>query len=380
MDLSPEDTLRLNVLLASGPQAIRIDDSKMCVYGLSPRGEARVALNPNCRDDLYLRRVRELISGHVLGSPGGYPVYLRRWTRMGQARSESLEQLLLLAEPEAVVAVVHASGLTDDLARRAWWAMPTSENARRMLEREAVARGSMGPVLAAYLVEHLPFEEEARDVIDSVRSVLQPGLISEETRQALWARGKQKNAYHVGFLLAVPEDLPEPEPPRADLAEVAGPLAALAAAGNVGARRLLAVLGGPGQAFLRTAAEVLRRPGNQDVVNLALEAVAAYFSDVRPAGDPEADLAGVTAEADALCYPEAEPGTAMPAGLSEVLRVLPRLRGEVRAMLILSRLGYPVVRPIFSRTTAIGSLMRTRLAPVTGPLLAEIALLRGQPA
>ena len=121
MDLSSEDALRLNVLLANQPQAIRIDESSMTLYGLSEKGEARVALNPNCRDDLYLRKVRELLSGHVLGSPGGYPIYLKRWSRMGQTRDESLEQLLLLGEPEAVAAVTGARGLSDELARRAWW-------------------------------------------------------------------------------------------------------------------------------------------------------------------------------------------------------------------------------------------------------------------
>src|SRR6056297_3564796 len=145
MDLSTTDSLKLNVMLASKPLAVRIDESTMTVHGLSEQGEIRVALNPNCRDDLYIRRVRELISGHVLGSPGGYPVYLRRWTRMGQTRDDSLAQLLLLGEPEAVVAVVHAPGLTHEFARRAWWAMPTAENARRMLEREVVVQSPLGP-------------------------------------------------------------------------------------------------------------------------------------------------------------------------------------------------------------------------------------------
>jgi hypothetical protein len=374
--LSPEDTLRLNVLLASRPQAIRIDESRMTVHALSERGEARVDLNPNCREELYLRRVRELVSGHVLGSPGGYPVYLRRWTRMGQARSDSLDQLLLLGEPEAVVAVVHAAGLTDELARRAWWAMPVAENARRMLERESVMRGAMGPELAAFLVEHLPFEEEARDVIDSVRLVLQPGLVSEETRLGLWARGRQKNAYHVGFLLATPEALPEPEPPRPDLAALEGPLAALAGAGNAYAATLLKVLSGPGQTFLQAAAGVLRRPGNQDVVNLLLEAIARYFQAVCPPGDPEADLAGVAGEVDALCAV----APAAPPGIGRLLEALPDLRGELRAMLVLSRVGYPVVRPVFAHTTAIGSLMRSKLEPVTAPLQREIAVLRGRAA
>ena len=108
MELSPEDLLRLNVLLAGNVQAIRINESTMTLYGLSPQGEAKIKLNPTCRHEQYLRLVRETLSGHVLGSPGGYPVYLKRWTRMGQVRDESLEALLKLGEPEAVAAVVHA--------------------------------------------------------------------------------------------------------------------------------------------------------------------------------------------------------------------------------------------------------------------------------
>ena len=143
MELSSEDALRLNVMLANGPQAIRINESTMTVHALSGRGEAEIRLNPNCRDEQYVRRVRELLSGHVLGSPGGYPIYLKRWTRMGQMRSESLDQLLLLGEPEAVVAAVCAPGLTDEQARRAWWIMQDSENARRMLANPGIARGEM---------------------------------------------------------------------------------------------------------------------------------------------------------------------------------------------------------------------------------------------
>jgi len=44
-----------------------------------------------------------MLSSHVLGSPGGYPVFLQRWTRMGQTRDTQLDKLLLLGEPEAVV-------------------------------------------------------------------------------------------------------------------------------------------------------------------------------------------------------------------------------------------------------------------------------------
>jgi hypothetical protein len=111
MELSSEDSLRLNVLLANA-KAIRIDENSLSVYGLSEQGEAKIKLNPNCRTDRYLRYVRELLSSAVLGSPGGYPVYLKRWTRMGQLSHGRLDDLLLLGEPEAVVAVACSPNLT----------------------------------------------------------------------------------------------------------------------------------------------------------------------------------------------------------------------------------------------------------------------------
>ena len=146
MALSDHDALCLNVLLVADVQAIRIDESNMTVYGLTDRGQASVELHPNCRSDQYLRHVREMLSEHVLDSPGGYPIYLRRWTRMGQIRDDTLARFLLLGEPEAVVAVVHAPGLTAELARRAWWAMPRAEHARRMLNGHVSQR----PLLARY--------------------------------------------------------------------------------------------------------------------------------------------------------------------------------------------------------------------------------------
>jgi len=76
MNLSNEDNLRMNVLLHQDLQAIRIDESKMIVYGLSEKGEAKVPLKANCKDEVYIKQVKELISSHVLGSPGGYPNFL----------------------------------------------------------------------------------------------------------------------------------------------------------------------------------------------------------------------------------------------------------------------------------------------------------------
>jgi len=372
MELTSEDVLRLNVLLASKPQAIRIDESSMSVLGLSDRGEAKVSLNPVGREEQYIRKVKELLSGHILGSPGGYPVYLQRWTRMGQMRDQSLEQLLLLGESEAVVGVVCAPGLTDELARRAWWAMPEAENARRMLASEAVVKGGMGKVLAAYLVDYLPFETEAETMIETVRLVLQPGLLDQESRQALWKKAQRKNAYYVGFLAATPDDLFDDMPVRWDIREYGARLQALAEAGNAYAASLLRVLSPQGQAFLTTSIKVLQKPSTQDVVAIMLDILANRFRDMRPEGNPDQVMDELIAEASEYCSGS---GSADAKACAEAVQ---ELLPELKAMRILSGMGYGVVRPVFRDTTAIGSLMRRKLEPVMGPIMEQLHILQGK--
>jgi len=368
MELSPEDTLRLNVLLANKPQAIRIHESRMIVYGLSNKGAAQIQLNPTCRDDQYIKLVKELLSGHVLGSPGGYPVYLQRWTRMGQMRDESLEQLLLLGEPEAVVAAVCAPGLTDELARRAWWAMEEAENARQMLTKSEVVAGEMGPVLAAYLVEHLPFETEPLKMIESVSLVLQPGLISDHERDELWKKAQRRNAYYVGFLATA--NFPEALPAHARFEELAPKLEPLAEAANGAAALLQHLLSAQGQTYLDTLQRIFTKPSNQDVINISLDLVAKYLSAARPDGPVDLTLDELIDEADRWLADPTSPA-------AEVLPVDTGLAPMLRAMRVLSGLSYGVVRPVFRDSTAIGSLMRRKLEPVISPLMAEIAQLRG---
>jgi len=375
MELSAEDSLRLNVLLANSLQAVRIDESSMTVHALSDQGEASVKLNPRGRDDQYLKKVRELLSSQVLGSPGGYPVFLRRWTRMGQARDNSLEQLLLLGEPEAIVAVVHASGLTDEIARRAWWAMPVADNARRMLERDCVVTGAMGPVLAEYLVEYLPFETEHKAMVETVRLVLQPGLISEELRNKLWRSAKRKSSYYVGFMHASPDRLPEAGRPRQDWQSACAALAGLIEAGNPVAGQLCRCLGESGQVFLRTAEAVLNKPADQDVVVEFLKSIQDYFSAVCPHRDAGAAMDTIVDDAIALLdVPAVCPTTS---AVQAVLEVLPGYRDDLRAMLALSWVGESLVNPIFARTDAIGSVMRKKIEPVTSPIRQQLTQLLG---
>ncbi len=369
MPLSNEDLLRLNVLLAHDLQAVRIDEQTLTLHGLTQDSEARVALNPNCRADQYLKRVRELLSSHVLGSPGGYPVFLQRWTRMGQAKDTQLEKLLLLGESEAVVAVAGAPGLTDEIARRAWWVAPTADIARRMLERENVVRGKMGKVLAGYLVEHLPFETEPLTVITTVRLVLQPGLIDAATRRRIWTGGSHRNAYHLGFLAAVPDALPVELPAHPGRAQHRQALSALAAT-NALAGLLEKLLNSSGQAFLAVSADLLRHPLDKYTVAQLLDLIGNYFSPARLA-DAAPDIGSAIARAEA----------AAEAGDGEVgllLAAAPSLRPEIIAMLVLAQCAEALATPILAQTSATGTLLRRKLEPVVEPLLAQIAVLQGQ--
>ena len=370
MELSPEDSLRLNVLLAQELHAIRIDDSNMIVYALSARGDAKVQLNPNCKDEKYIKLVKELFSTHALGSPGGYPIYLQRWTRMGQARSDNLSKLLLLGEPEAIVAVVHAPGISDEIARRAWWAMPNSENARRMLSREAVANSEIGKELADFLVEFMPFEEEPMAMMESVRLVLQrPDLISPEVCDSVWKKAKRKNAFYVGYLASMPDTLPEQRAAHADYESVKQTLSSLTDAGNPYAVQLLRVLSAAGQTYLHTVETVLDKPSNQDVVVLLFDTVRDYFATIRPAEVCVRSMEQLQALVDeALASPDE--------ALQAVLSQAPEQTQRLKDMLLLSLIGERLLAPIFALTDAVGSVMRNKIEPVALPVKQTLQRLR----
>ncbi len=371
MELSSEDSLRLNVLLANA-RAIRIDDNRCCVHGLVEQGEVKVQLNPNARPERYLKSVRELLSSVILGSPGGYPVFLKRWTRMGQLHSTRLDDLLMLGEPEAVVAVAGSPHLTDNLASRAWWAMTDATNARRMLACPAVVHGEMGRVLAAFLLEFLPFEEDPLTIIETVRLILQPGLISEEDRLRLWHKGKQKGVFLVGFLHATPDDLPEPVAAHADHAGTCDTLADCA--DNLYASLLRRVLSGPGQGFVQAAITCLQKPSNQDVVISLLDAVAHYFAPARISTYQGRSVDELIACNKALLVDEAG---RCPETLRVVLNRVADARQRLLALLTLADMGERYVWPVFAHSDSVGSLMRKKLEPVSRPLLAQLNALRG---
>ena len=378
MNLSNEDNLRMNVLLHQDLHAIRIDESKMVVYGLSEKGEATVPLKPNCKDEAYIKQVKELISAHVLGSPGGYPIFLRRWTRMGQSNTgqsrteESLERLLLLGESEAIVAVVNAEKVSNEIARRAWWAMPTASNARCLLRHEDVINGDIGKELAEFLVEFLPFEEDPSAMIESARLVLQESLITKDVSDGLWKKGQRKNALLVGFLKTLPDNLPIESAEHKSLSSIKEKLIALE--DNVYANIILRVLSKEGQAYLNTVEMIIKKPSNQDVVISLFNTIKNYFQTVRPNDAEYQDIDILFVDVDKYVDVTAT----QVEDLKLVLKIAPELTNVIKPILVLSLLGESLLSPIFSRTDAIGSLMRKKIAHLTTPLLKEISGLTGK--
>ena len=360
MELSNEDNLRLNVLLRQNLKAVRIDESRMVVHGLTDKGEARVPLNPTCKEERYLRLVREVFSTYVLGSPGGYPVYIRRWTRMGQARDEeSLENLLLLGEPEAVTAVVHAPELSPEIAANAWWAHPTAENARQLLKKQQIVASELGKELANYLLEFLPFETEAKAQIDSITLILQPGLIDDATVAKLWKNARRKQAFYIGFMHTRPRDLPETGPAHPLHANVAASLVELGADDPVAAL-LEQTLGPQGQQFLLTAEHVINKASNQEAVVELMNAIGNYYAAIRP------DLRRFR-NVEAIVERTAQPD--IDEKIAPITSRHPELEAAARAMLGLALIDEYVVAETFGHTDAIGTVMRKRLLPVTTPLL-----------
>lgn len=370
MELSAEDSLRLNVLLANA-EAIRIDENNMVVYGLRDEQEMKAPLNPTCRKDKYLTMVRELLSSTVLDSPGGYPVFLRRWTRMGQIDNEQMDRLLKLGEEEAVMAVVCSPGITDELARKAWWAAPYSEHARHMLARAQIVQGRMGRVLAEHLIEHLPFETEHLDMLETVRLVLQPGLINEEQRARLWSSSRKKKTYKVGFLSSTPDELPEKTATHPHMDRHQSSLQKLEKEDNIYAAMLLRLLQAEGQRFLEVAEEAMEKPADQDVVSALFNAIGQYFSSVYVGDEPLRDIDRITQHIEQIVSQDA-------AHLAQIRQRVPELEAELRAMLILAQVQEALVTPVFAVSDAVGSVMRKKIQPITEELRQQMHILRGR--
>ena len=61
--------------------------------------------------------------------------------------------------------------------------------------------------------------------------------------------------------------------------------------------------------------------------------------------------------------------------LESMISAVPDALPKIRAMLFLSMLNEPVVDPVFSRTDAIGTVMRKKMKPVSEPIQQQIQIL-----
>ncbi len=373
MELSNEDNLRLNVLLAQGLKAIRINEGTMTVHALTDQGEAKVKLNPTTRDDQYLKIVKELFSLKITGSPGGYPIFLKRWTRMGHA-DNTLEHMLLLGEPEAVVAVVHSPEITHDIGVRAWWALPTTEVAIRLMEYPVVSEGELGRELAAYLMEFLPYEEKQVSIVNMVRLCLQGELITQDEKEKLWTRAKRRNPFYVGFLHADPKQIPLDKPCCENYEKLCETLNPLIQSNNIYAQTLSNLLSEHGQRWLETIKLSLKKPVDQDVVISLFIAIGKYFD--LPLHTLRLDNRGTRSIDIAIEHSQEICKHADNDQLKALLDTLDKDHHTlVEAMLVLAQMGEHTLIPIFSGNESVGTVMRKRLLPLTKPLLEKIELL-----
>lgn len=360
MQLADEDTLRLNVL-ATTALAIRIDEKTMSVEALTERQTHRIELKPTGNPDRYLRAVRESLSVFALGTR--YPVFIRRWTRSGALETERLARLLRLGEAEAVVAVAASPNLDDELAQRAWWCLPTAEVARLMLSHPDVAAGSTGPKLSQFLLDHLPFEDTSRSIIDTVKLLLCSRLLNDEEAGQLRARAENHVACMVGFLSAGPNYLGVPQAaPRFDTES-----------GNDALMEQLLqhAASRQGETFLRCAHRALKKAVDMDTVVDTLKALGEYGKPLcgetvlpRSAQDLQQIVESLTDSSNTTLDPDqvsADKSAKNPDRQS--------------ALIALGLCGEPLVASFFAKSDAVGSLMRRKLKPVLEPVFAALETL-----
>jgi hypothetical protein len=227
----------------------------------------------------------------------------------------------------------------------------------------------MGSILAEHLVDHLPFETEHHIMLETVRLVLQPGLINDEQRLKLWRSGQTKATYKVGFLQSGPDEIPEQLPPHHDYAQISTQLAPLIATGNTVAQTMDKALAANGQTFSQVVHDAMRRPADQDVISALFSAIGDYFSGARVITGEFRMLEGIEQAVAAAMETQQ---------VKEILSLLPEREQELRAVLFLGHFDDAIVIPVFSMTDAVGSLMRKKITHISTPLLRCFSLLQGK--
>lgn len=385
MPLSNEDNLRLNVLMSQDVKAVRIDEGKMLLYALTAKGEAKVQLNANEKNDRYLKQVKDFLSTKVLGVAGGFPVYLSHWNRMGEQKSNDLGKLLLLGEDEATIAVVNSDDLTPEIASYAWWSFQGADNARSMLSHRNIIKSDIAKELASFLLEFLPFEEVPEKMLMSIRLVLQPGLISDDAKSALWKKAKSKNTLYIGFLDTIPNDLPERQNAYHQYEAIKSVLTKIENT-NSFAAKLLLLLSEEGQSFMHTAKSAYKRIPNQTVYIALIDSIRRYFAYpmndsveslyqkavcLNEQGEPETDIQCFMDNCQRWLQANSLDNK-IHQDFNEVLEIDPQLEELMLSSFILANITQALSYPIFSQSTCVGSLMRKKLKLISDSIILQL--------
>ncbi|MDH5229721.1 MAG: hypothetical protein OEZ58_04660 [Gammaproteobacteria bacterium] len=358
MSISNQDRLKLNVLLRQNVKAIRIDESNMQVHACMEKGESKFPLNPTCPDHKYLRLVRELLSAHVTGSPGGYPVFIKRWTRMEQSKSTNLGSLLLLGEPEAVIAVANSPALSIEVAELVWWSLQSVEVAQMMLNNATIRASALGRELAKFLFEFLPFESEPQVIIDSLKLIVKPGLLEENDLQNLWRRGQRKAIFCIGFLNQFEQPLPDTQSDHFLLNYVEAIDSSNNETMNAYLAQLQRICQAQGQQFLAVLKRSLEKYTSQEEIVEIIAIMDKYFH-----------LKEILDEANLIYliekFSEQKNQPEFVSRFEAMLAALNELNKVEDALLI----------PVLSHTDAMGSVLRQKLEDVIGPIRSNIETL-----
>jgi len=364
MSISSEDQLRIQVMLHNSPKAVRLDESRMTMYALTPDGEASIPLSPNCSNDQYLKHVREMLSEQVLGGNGGYPIYIKRWSRMGQTGGIHLGEFLLLGEPEAVVAVANSSSLTIDLAHNVWWAIANTaqqaEQGLHLLRHSCVVHSDLGREISQFLMEHLAFVTDTEEMLSILSLLLQEGLLDDDQIKQIWRRSQErgKGVYQVAFLQSRPLSLPDQLAPHPGYKGFIDACQELSDKGNSAAKTIITIGSAEGQTFIALARDLLDKVANEDSVYVLMNAIGAFFSNLGIPATRERSLE--------MCQLQIrgwiEDGRIK--SVAELLGHHPEYREKLQAIILLSCVREEVAFSFVLHSGAVGRSIRKKLTPL----------------
>jgi hypothetical protein len=88
------------------------------------------------------------------------------------------------------------------------------------------------------------------------------------------------------------------------------------------------------------------------------------------------DIEDIVRMAGAMMAGEIDADSESNLSLQQLIQTYPDCARHVRAMLVLALLGESVLNPVFSKTDAIGTVMRKKLKPLIDPIHEQIDILK----